>query len=155
MTQVSQDPRIIKKHSQILEDWEKKDFIERVPDEKDSESAQYTPDHGMKKESSTTPVRIVYDCSFRQSPHDPSLNECLASTPPDLNDFSGILLRFRLNNFAISTDIEKAFLHMTLDMKDFGFTRFFRQSDPTDPRSQPAAVSSRDYKLGMLDSSWS
>ena len=81
-------------------------FIEQVSGaEKNSESVLYIPHHGVKKESSTTPVRIVYDCSCRQTPYDPSLNDCLESSPPDLNDLLGMLLRFRMDTFAISTDI--------------------------------------------------
>ena len=46
------------------------------------------------------------------------------STPPVTNDITKILMRFRLNKFAVSTDIEKAFLHIQLDESDGDFTRF-------------------------------
>ena len=90
----------------------------------------------MKKESSTTLIRIVYDCSCKQSPSSPSLNDCLNPGPPFLNDLCSILLRFRQYNFAFSADIEKAFLHVYLDEVDRDFTRFLWLSNPTDPTSQ-------------------
>ena len=47
-----------------------------------------------------------------------------------------MLLRFRLHKFGLSTDIEKAFLHITLDEADRDYTRFLWLSDPTDPESE-------------------
>ena len=72
----------------------------------------------MRKESTTTPIRIVYDCSCKQSPDAPSLNDCLHPGPPFLNDLCAILLHFRQHSFAFSADIEKAFLHVHLDKVD-------------------------------------
>ena len=40
-----------------------------------------------------------------------------------------------LHKYGISTDIEKAFLHVTLDEKDRDYTRFLWLSNPTDPES--------------------
>ena len=89
----------------------------------------------MKKDSATTPIRIVYDCSCRQNSDSPSLNDCLESTPPELNDLTSILVRFRLNRFAVCTDIEKAFLHVQLDERDRDVTRFLWLRNPDDPDS--------------------
>jgi hypothetical protein len=44
-----------------------------------------------------------------------SLNDCLMSVPPKINDLTGIIARFRLNKYAVSTDIEKTFLQIELD----------------------------------------
>ena len=44
-----------------------------------------------------------------------------------------ILLRFRTFTYGLSTDIEKAFLHVGLDERDRDFTRFFWLSNPEDP----------------------
>ncbi|XP_061184416.1 uncharacterized protein LOC133192421 [Saccostrea echinata] len=85
--------------------------------------------------SSTTPIRIVYDCSCRESRDKPSLNDCLDSTPPILNDLTSILTRFRLHEFAVTTDIEKAFLHVGLHENDRDATRFLWLKDPNDLNS--------------------
>ena len=89
----------------------------------------------MKKDSTTTPIRIVYDCSSRKSPNLPSLKDCLESTPPALNDLTSILMRFRIHSYAATTDIEKAFLHIGLDEKDRDVTRFLWPSDINNPDS--------------------
>ncbi|KAH3866668.1 hypothetical protein DPMN_029766 [Dreissena polymorpha] len=67
-----------------------------------------------EKDSINDPSRIVYDCSWRQSRNDQSLKDCLQSTPRILNELTAILTRFRMHQFAVTTDIEKAFLHLTL-----------------------------------------
>jgi transposase InsO family protein len=46
-----------------------------------------------------------------------------------------ILLRFRTHPYALSTDIEKAFLHVRLNEQDRDFTRFLWLSNPSDPES--------------------
>ena len=47
-----------------------------------------------------------------------------------------ILLRFRTFTYGLSTDIEKAFLHVGLDESDRDLTRFFWLSNPEDPESK-------------------
>lgn len=78
----------------------------------------------MFKESATTPIRVVYD---------PSLNDCVLAGTPIANDPTGILLRFRCHKYDFLTDIEKAFLHVSLEEGDRDATRFFWLSDPDDP----------------------
>jgi len=75
--------------------------------------------------TSTTPVRIVYDCSCHQSRHSehPSLNDCLLTGPSFLNDLTAMLC-FCTHKYSISTDIGKAFLHIVLDEKERNFTWF-------------------------------
>lgn len=44
-------------------------------------------------------------------------------------------MRFRLHRYAVTTDIEKASLHVGLHKQDRDVTRFFWLSDPNDPES--------------------
>jgi hypothetical protein len=46
------------------------------------------------------------------------------------------MLRFRIHKYAVSADIEKAFLHVGLDEPDRNFTKFLWLADPTDPNSK-------------------
>ena len=131
---LAKTPYLLQLYNSIIEEQESRGFIERVSSHT-STSVHYIPHHPVRKESLTTPLRIVYDCSCKQSPDLPSLNECLNPGPPFLNDLCAILLRFRQHNIAFSSDIEKAFLHVHLDEADRDFTRFLWISNPTDPNS--------------------
>ena len=53
-----------------------------------------------------------------------SLNECLHKGPVMLQDLTGILLRFRLNRIALVSDIQKAFLQVSLTEESRDVTRF-------------------------------
>ena len=98
ISRLRQEPEILKKYDEIIREQERRGFIELVPTEKEPPSqVHYILHHPVKKDLSTTPVRIVYDCSCRQSPNQPSLNDCLESTPPVINDLTSILVRFRLH----------------------------------------------------------
>ena len=44
-------------------------------------------------------------------------------------------MRFRINKYAVTTDIEKAFLHEALDERDRDVTRFLWLRDPNDQDS--------------------
>ena len=111
-------------YNDIIQERQSRGFIERVKDPDTTNGlCHYIPHHAVHKYSATTPIRIVYDCSFKQD-EQASLNDCLQPGPPLLNDLTGILLRFRLYQCGITADIEKAFLHVNLDEADRGVTRF-------------------------------
>ena len=55
--------------------------------------------------------------------------------PPQQNDICAIVLRFHCHAIGLSTDIEKAFLHVRLDKVDRDYTRFLWLSNPRDPES--------------------
>ena len=132
---LARSPKLLKMYDTIIKEQEARGFIEKVNHNDEQTSVHYIPHHPVRKESSTTPIRIVFDCSCRQSLDSPSLNDCLHPGPPSLNDLCGILIRFRQHNFAFSSDIEKAFLHVHLDVEDRDFTRFLWLSDPSDANS--------------------
>ena len=63
---LSKDPGMLKKYGEILQEQERRGFIEKVTVETNSTDNRihYIPHHPVfKKDSNTTPVRIVYDCS--------------------------------------------------------------------------------------------
>ena len=101
-------PALCKVYDRIIRDQEIRGFIECVPID-DKQNGHYLPHHAVQKDSPTTPIRVVYDCSCKQSQSTPSLNDCLDKGPKLLNELAALLLRFRVNNFAFVSDIEKAF----------------------------------------------
>ena len=59
--QLSRTPELLKQYGTIIDDQERKGFIERVADSDYTSSTHYIPHHPARKESSTTPDRIVFD----------------------------------------------------------------------------------------------
>lgn len=136
VNRLRKDPDALQMYGEIIADQERRGFIEKVENREINEATvHYIPHHPVKKDSTTTPIRIVFDCSCKAYPEAPSLNDCLSETPPSLNEITSILLRFRSQRYACTTDIEKAFLNIGLEDEDRDATRFFWLSDPRDPDS--------------------
>ena len=76
-----------------------------------------------------------------------------------MNNLCSIMLRFRLHAFSLSTDIEKAFLHVKLHPSDRNFTRFLWPSTPENFEGElqtyrftvvPFGASSSPFMLGAV-----
>jgi len=90
----------------------------------------YLPHHPVvTPHKHTTKVRIVFDASSKTKNGLNSLNDCLYRGPLLLPELCGILLRFRLMNVAIVSDIEKAFLQIELKESERDVTRFLWLKD--------------------------
>ena len=120
-------------YDRIIKDQLARDFITMVSNDNTS-NGHYIPHHAVRKDSPTTPIRVVYDCSFKTRDN-PSLNNCLQSGPCLLNDMTSVMIRFRMHTYAITADIEKAFLHIGLHETDQEYTKFLWLTDPNDPDS--------------------
>ena len=130
VTNLRRHPELLKLYDSIIKEQERRGFIKRVDIALNTSDVHYLSHHAVKKDSQTTPIRIVYDCSCCNSVNTASLNDCLTVGPPFINDLCAILLRFRSHPFALSTDIEKAFLHVKLHQADRDFTRFLWPREP-------------------------
>ena len=100
-----------------------------VPAKSDADKVHYIPHHPVFKESETTPMRIVYDCSARESKHSPSLNDLLETGPPLQPHLWDVLLRSRLRRYMITGDIQKAFHQIQLTALDQNFQRVLWYQD--------------------------
>ena len=149
---LSQSPGLLQVYDKILKEQLDRGFIELVTEPNKKGAVHYIPHHPVKKDSVTTPVRIVYDCSCCQSNALPSLNDCLITGPHFLVDLCTILLRFRTHQFGLSTDIEKAFLNITLKESDRDFTRFLWLTNPLDPSSAFVTYRFRRIIFGAVSS---
>ncbi|XP_064469670.1 uncharacterized protein LOC135384399 [Ornithodoros turicata] len=84
----------------------------------------YLPHRAVfRPDKASTKVRIVFDASSSASDC-PSLNDCL-EVGPNLNpDLLATILRFRKHSVAVTADIEKAFLQISLNPNDRDAFRF-------------------------------
>ncbi|MCP4254976.1 MAG: hypothetical protein GY775_16540 [Candidatus Scalindua sp.] len=117
-------------YQHIIEEQKERGFIEQVESRLDD--CHYLPHHGVSKDSLTTPIRVVFDCSAKKSDKSLSLNDCLHTGPTLVPDLAKVLLRFRCNKYAWVSDIEKAFLMVKLNEADRDYTRFLWPRDPYD-----------------------
>ena len=78
---LAKTPELLKQYGRIIEERKRRGFIERVDSNDHKATIHYIPHHPVRKESPTTPIRIVYDCSCKQSHNSASLNDCLHAGP--------------------------------------------------------------------------
>ncbi|XP_068240206.1 uncharacterized protein [Palaemon carinicauda] len=130
------DEAYLNHYQKILKDQEDRGFIVRVDKNNVVENCHYLAHHSVQKDSATTPIRIVFDCSWRQGKNGLSLNDCLWTGPHIMTHLLKVLLQFRTNNYACISDIEKAFLMVQLREEHRNYTRFLWLQDPTDPNSE-------------------
>ena len=71
----------------------------------------------------TTKLRVVFDASSK-CPGEVSLNDALYSGPNLLPLLFDILIRFRVHKVAITGDIEKAFLNVSIKLEQRNMLRF-------------------------------
>ena len=152
VSRLKESPTLFNLYNHIILDQEKRGFIERLSPDHQLKQVHYLPHHPVKKHSTTTPIRIVFDGSCRQGKGLASLNDCLLVGPPFLNDLCSILLRFRVPTFAFATDIEKAFLHVKLHESDMDYTRFLWLSDITNPSGELATYRFKVVPFGTTSS---
>ena len=86
----------------------------------------YIPHFGVTN-AKKNKLRVVFDCSSKHQ--GVSLNDCLLSGPDHINSLVGILMRFRLNNVALTCDIEKMFYQFDVHENQRDFLRFLWFAD--------------------------
>lgn len=137
----------VKVYHDLIQTQLENDFIERVPAASPTDPCHYLPHHGVKKDSATTPLRIVFNCSAKRSGQ-PSLNDCLMKGPTLTEKLGDVLLRFRTNKYAFSADISKAFLRVGLQECDRDYTRFLWHEDPRNLSLPPVTYRFKSVLFG-------
>ena len=88
----------------------------------------YLPHHAViRRDKATTKLRVVYDASARSN--GAALNDCLYTGPPLAENIFDILLRFRASRIALTGDVEKAFLMVSIAEEDRDVLRFLWVDD--------------------------
>ena len=131
LRRLKQDPPILKKYHRIIQEQLETGIVEEVSEEEPTVKAvHYLPHHAVvRRDKSTTKVRIVYDASAKVA-GSPSLNDCLLKGPKFNQLIFDILVRFRAYKFALTADLEKAFLMVSVEEADRNVLRFIWVDDP-------------------------
>ena len=128
-----QELGLFEAYANVMREHMEKRYVEHVPEEEgllQTTNCHYLPHFYVLKESTTTPLRIVFDASAGRV----SLNDCLETGPCLLNNLLTILLRFRIHRYAFCADIARAFLAIQVKEEDRNFLRFlwYKNNDPDD-----------------------
>ena len=115
---------LLKHYDDIFQEQLQAGIIEEVHDEGECGNVTYLPHREVVKDQSvTTKVRIVFDASARLKGQ-LCLNDILYKGPCLNPELYNLLLQFRVYPIAITGDIEKAYLQISVDEKDRDLLRF-------------------------------
>ena len=139
-SRLKKDWVLLKEYSNVIKQQQELGIIERIaknpgPDE----SAYYLPHHAVvRREKSTTKVRVVLDGSAKLSESVLSINECLEKGPNLVPHLFDVLVKFRGYSVGIAADVEKAFHQIEIHPDDRKMLRFLWFDDPF--KEQPEVV---------------
>ena len=133
---LGKEPEIREEYDSIIKEQLNSGVIEKVAELEGAGKVHYLPHQAViRKDAEITKLRIVYDASSKEGKKGTSLNDCL-HTGPSLNPLLfDILVRFRENSVTLVGDIEKAFLNVSVDVKDCDCLRFLWVDDVRDSKS--------------------
>ncbi|WKX92157.1 hypothetical protein Q1695_010299 [Nippostrongylus brasiliensis] len=116
MTKLRGDPELLQQYHETFNYQLSHGIIEEVDDSAATKGIRvhYLAHHAVvTPHKETTKLRVVFDASaHRQGVH--SLNDLLHKGAPMLPPLNDILLRFRIGDVALVSDVEKAFLQIRL-----------------------------------------
>ena len=123
-----------------------------TPEMEVGEIVHYLPWRFVVKESETTSYRMCMDASAKPKKGDMSLNQCLLQGPNMTLNLAKCLIRFTLGKIRIVSDIEKAFLMISIWVSHRDCLRFFWPESPGDPRSKLLIYRFRVVLFGSISS---
>ncbi|XP_069181245.1 uncharacterized protein [Procambarus clarkii] len=132
---LQRQPENLKLYHEIIEKQLDDKFIEVVTNDNPKEG-HYLPYHPVLKNSATTPLRIVFNCSPKTRQSSVSLNDCLQTGPSLTQRLYDVLLKFRIGTYTYTADISMALLRVGLQEEDRNYTKFLWIKDPIDPNSE-------------------
>lgn len=115
------DPDYHKEYRDFMESLIREGHAEEAPETSEIGKVWYLPHFGVRHKQKKK-LRVVMDASARF--REMSLNDILLSGPDHMNSLVGILLRFRKEPIAITSDIQKMFYNFLVDDKHKDYLRF-------------------------------
>ena len=96
-----------------------------------SKITNYIPHHAVFNINKPSKLRVVFDAAAKY--RGTSLNENLLKDPDLLSSLIGIILRFRINEFAVMGDIEQMFHQVNVPTTDRDALRFLWRDNVEHP----------------------
>ena len=124
LKRLKQNPEVLRQYDSVIKEQLNKGIIEPVQNSASvNHPVHYLPHHAVVREDKkTTKLRVVYDASAKAN--GPSLNDCLYAGPKFGQNIMDIIIRFRVHQVALTGDIEKAFLMISVTPPDRDVLRF-------------------------------
>ncbi|VDK45408.1 unnamed protein product, partial [Cylicostephanus goldi] len=121
---LQKEEKLLDQYNEVFQEQLRLNILEKVKGESQPGTrVHYIPHQAViTPHKSTTKLRVVYDASAHYK-GSPSLNDVLHRGPVILPLLYGILLRFRIGQIAMISDVEKAFLQVRLHEEDRDATR--------------------------------
>ena len=118
------EPEIAEEYKKIIGKHLEKGYVTKVPLMEDNQAVRWYLPHFpvVKKDRSTTEVRIVFDASAKYN--NVALNDVIHQGPKLQNDLFNVLLRFRRYPIALACDIAEMYLRVELYPKDRPYHQF-------------------------------
>ncbi|XP_078344112.1 uncharacterized protein LOC144629777 [Oculina patagonica] len=119
------DQEFFGRYKGTINDYITKGYAQRVPKDElsaDGKPLWYLPHHAVFHPQKPEKLRVVFDCATRY--RGTSLNDQLLHGPDLTNNLFGVLVRFRQESIALSSDIEAMFHQVNVDPNDFDALRF-------------------------------
>ena len=121
-SKLKNDPELLECYNEIFVEQKELGMIEEFLSSEPGK-CHYLPHHPViREDKDTTKVSIFFDALAKGN--GPSLNECLYKGPQLTPLIFDILLRFRTFVIALTADIEKAFLQISINPNDRDYLRF-------------------------------
>ncbi|KAK5970181.1 Retrotransposon domain containing protein [Trichostrongylus colubriformis] len=145
------EPELLQRYQETLQNQLTEGIIEEVDETRvpDGGIVHCLPHRAVvTPQKSTTKLRIVFDASAHLKDA-PSLNDVLHRGPVLLPKLCDILLRFRIGNVAVASDVEKASLQVRLHTQDRDATRFLWVKDTSRPLCQDNIITYRFSRVAF------
>ena len=134
-SRLEKDSEILAEYTHITDEQIKLGIVEYVPEEEqtrefiEQNNVHFLPHFAViRKDRETTRLRIlriVYDGSAKTADRDYSFNNYLEAGRNSLPQLFDVLTSFRSNLIAFTSDVEKAFLQVSVKADDRDTLRFF------------------------------
>lgn len=119
------DEELSKGYDAVVKEQLEAKIIEKVPEKPTGDKVFYMPHKPVvRKDATTTKIRMVFDASAKPNPLSASINECMHTGPPLQPHLWDILIRARMHNNILLADIQKAFHQISIKENDRDAFRF-------------------------------